>query len=116
MDYLAKSIIATIVIALIAIIGYLYTPKSRSAFGYKTPMSLKNDMTWNYANNLSKKLFVGVVILFMVIEIVLYSYLSENQLAYKYSFFSLTILSLLIIPVVEIMLRLKFCKNGKIRK
>lgn len=116
MDYLTKSLIGTGIISLMAIIGYLYTPKSRSAFGYKSPMSLKNDTTWNYANNLSKKLFVGVVILFVVIEIVLYSYLHEDQLAYKYSFLSLTILSLLIIPVVEIMLCLKFCKNGKIRK
>lgn len=68
MDYLTKSLIGTGIISLMAIIGYLYTPKSRSAFGYKSPMSLKNDTTWNYANNLSKKLFVGVVILFVVIE------------------------------------------------
>lgn len=57
MDYLTKCILGTSLMILIAVIGYFFTPKKRSAFGYKKPMSLKNDDTWNYANNLAKKYF-----------------------------------------------------------
>ncbi len=113
MDYITKNMLATVVIALFAVFGYFYTPKSRSAFGYKTPRSLKNDATWNFANGLAKKLFVLVAVLFIIAQIVLYKALDDHRNAYRSSFWILTFLSLAVIPVVEVSLFLKFDKEGK---
>ena len=110
---MTKNIIATFIIVLMAIIGYFYTPKSRSAFGYKTPMSLKNDKTWNYANSIAKKSFLLVAIFFIIAEILFYKYVDDDYKAYSYSFQTLFVLSILVIPVVEISLILKFDKNGE---
>ncbi|MCK7591592.1 SdpI family protein [Subsaxibacter sp. CAU 1640] len=116
MDYIIKNIIATLIIIILAIIGFLFTPKSRSSFGYKSPRSMQSDETWNYANNLAKRLFIAVAILFIILEVAFYSFLESDLASYKYSFLSLTILSILIIPIVEIMLHLKFFKNEKPKK
>lgn len=115
MDYVTKNVIATSIFVIIALTGYFYTPKSRNAFGYKTPMSLKNDLTWNYANNLVKKLFILVLIIFVIMELIFYEFMESERSAYKYSFLAFAILSVLIIPVVEIMLNNKFDKNGNLK-
>ena len=113
MEYLEKNIWATVVVLILALIGYFFTPKHRSAFGYKTPMSLKNDETWNYANSVAKNLFFIVVAVFIMAELSLYYYCENHQLAYKISFITLTICSILIVPIVELKLNQKFDKNGK---
>lgn len=118
MLYLIKSVIGTVILIIIAVLGYFYTPKSMSAFGYKTPMSMKNEQTWLYANGLTKKLFVAIVIVFIAVEVLFYLFFFKDDYfaAYGRSFTILTILSLLFIPAVEIMLNLKFDKNGKLKK
>jgi len=79
-------------------------------------MALKNDNTWSYANNFAKKLFLIVAIIFIVAEALLYIYLEDDYKAYRYSFQILFISSILIIPIVEISLHLKFDKNGKSKR
>lgn len=116
MEYLTKNIVATFIIIVLAVFGYFYTPKNKSSFGYKTPMALKNDNTWSYANNFAKKLFLIVAIIFIVAEALLYIYLEDDYKAYRYSFQILFISSILIIPIVEILLHLKFDKNGKSKR
>lgn len=117
MDYLTKSIIGTSIIFLFAILSYFNTPKSIGAFGYKTPRSMKNEVTWLYANSLANKLFITVVVAFIVIQVLLYSYFYSNNyyLAYSYSFTIFTILSILVIPIVEIKLYIKFDRKGNFR-
>ncbi|MGB6034876.1 MAG: SdpI family protein [Cryomorphaceae bacterium] len=112
MDYLDKNIWGTVIIFIIALIGYYYTPKQRGGFGYKTPMSLKNEATWHFANNLAKKLFVAVAIVFLILEVVFYMLLEEHKNAYQYSFLSLAVLSVSIIPIVELKLNQEFNKDG----
>ncbi len=112
MDYLTKNVIGSIIILILALIGYFYTPKTRSAFGYKSPMSLKNEKTWKYANNLASKLFLVVAILFIFLGFLLYKICDSDYNAYKYSFLFLTISSVLIIPITEIILNIKYDKNG----
>ena len=116
MDYLTKCILGTSIMSLIAVMGYFFTPKKRSTFGYKTHMSLKNDDTWNYANNLAKKYFVFIVILLVVLQILLFNYLEDDYNAYRYFNFTFVGLSILIIPFVEIALYLKFDNDGKPKK
>jgi len=117
MGYLVKSIIGSLVILIIALLGYFYTPKSIGAFGYKSPRSMKNEETWRFANNLARKLFLYNVFIFLIIEILLFVYFYKEDYfeAYSISFLILTILSIIIIPVVEIMLRIKFDKNGNFK-
>lgn len=79
-------------------------------------MSLKNDDTWNYANNLAKKYFVFIVILLVLLQILLFNYLEDDYNAYRYSNFTFVGLSILIIPFVEIALYLKFDQDGKPKK
>lgn len=113
MDYLTKNIVATFIIIVLAVFGYFYTPKNKSSFGYKTPMALKNDNTWSYANNFTKKLFLIVAIIFIIAEVLLYSCLEDNYKAYSNWFQILFISSILIIPIVEVSLLIKFDRNGK---
>lgn len=118
MEYLIKSLIGTVIIVVIAILGYCYTPKSLGAFGYRTPMSMKNEKTWLYANKLAKRLFIIIVIVFVVFEFLFYLcfFRDDYFTAYSYSFTILTILSVLLIPIVEVMLNFKFDKNGNLKK
>ncbi len=111
MDYIDKSIIVSILVLVFAILGYFFTPAKKSSFGYKTPMSLKNNSTWNYANGLAKRLFLFIAVVFIIIELFLYSKMEDFK-AYRYSLWFLTITSIMIIPIIEIMLNLKFDKNG----
>jgi hypothetical protein len=116
MEYIQGSIIASIVILIMALIGYKFTPNTRSSFGYKTPMSLKNDSTWNFANNLAKRLFLFVSLFFIVLQIILYNLLENDYCAFNYSFLFLTIASVIIVPIIEIILNLKFDKDGFLKK
>jgi|TARA_B100000768_G_C10973824_1_gene246852 uncharacterized membrane protein len=116
MEYIQGSIIASIVILIMALIGYKFTPNTRSSFGYKTPMSLKNDSTWNFANNLAKRLFLFVSLFFIVLQIILYNLLENDYYAFNYSFLFLTIASVIIVPIIEIILNLKFDKDGFLKK
>lgn len=110
---MTKCILFSIAILTLSVIALFYTPKKRSAFGYKTPMSLKNNDTWNYANNLANKYFISAVLLFIIVEIFLFIFLNDDYKAYRYATNLFIVLSILIIPFVEIALHLKFDKDGK---
>jgi uncharacterized membrane protein len=118
MEYLVKSIIGSLVIFIIALLAYFYTPKSIGAFGYRTPMSMKNEKTWKYANELAKKLFLYSVIVFLISEVLFFVYFFKEDYyeAYSISFSILTIMSIITILIVEIMLRIKFDKNGDFKE
>jgi uncharacterized membrane protein len=115
MDFVTKNILATLILIALAIIMYFYTPKKPSAFGYKTPRSIKNPDTWNYANHLAKRLFLAVVGVFLIAEILFYRFGSSDEWAYKRSAQVLIISTLLVIPIVEIALYLRFDRNGNQR-
>jgi ABC-type transporter Mla maintaining outer membrane lipid asymmetry permease subunit MlaE len=117
MEYLYKSIFGTTIIVLITVLSYYYAGNKIKSFGYKTPMSLKNQQTFDYANRLAKKISIVVTTTFVVSEVILFTYYPEDKYfkAYDYSSNLLIISSLLIIPLVEIKLRLKFDNPGKIK-
>lgn len=108
------SFISAAILLVLLFISWKYTPATPSFFGYKSRLSVKNDQTWVYANRLANKIF-----LFNIITLILFSaiapYLFEDATAEVFPLYAFTVLSILVVPVVEIFLRREFDKNG-IRK
>ncbi|QSE95840.1 SdpI family protein [Fulvivirga lutea] len=100
---------------LMTVMGLLFLnfpPKSNNAFyGYRTPMSRKSQETWDFANQLSAKMIVGIGIITSLFQILLiYSLPTES--AINFSVITLIVLLIAHIPYVEHRLRNEFDNNG----
>lgn len=111
--------IVNLLIPLIMIIFGLYFyiqgPKTINPFfGYRTSMSMKNEITWRFAHRFCGKIWIIVGILMMGVTIV---FLFSDMLTLWKNYFILWQVVVLIVSIipVELALRKKFDKNGKKR-
>lgn len=115
-------ILITLAIPIIMIIlgiGFIKSaPKHANAFfGYRTPMSVKNDDTWEFAQHYCGRLWFKLGLILFVITAVAICFLvgkSENTINNYTSIFTIiqTIVLLLSVPFTEIALRKNFDKDG----
>lgn len=114
------SLIITAIMSLTMIgFGFLLSKKTPKEInyiiGYRSPMSIKNKDTWEFAHKYSGKVWIRSGVINAVVSIVLaltlqnLSNYSELMLALIY--IQLIVL-LLVIPLAEIALRKTFDKNG----
>lgn len=108
------SFISAAIMLVFLFISWKYTPTTPSFFGYKSRLSVKNDETWVYANKLANKIFLFNIIALIFLSLIA-PYLFEEETAELFPLYTFTVLSVLVVPVVEILLRREFDKNG-IRK
>lgn len=108
------SFISAVIMLILLFINWKYTPTTPSFFGYKSRLSVKNDKTWVYANKLANKIFLFNIIILIVLSLIA-PYLFEEETAVVFPLYTFTVLSILVVPIVEILLRREFDKNG-IRK
>ena len=98
------------------IFGYIYNkkppqkPKSKFAYsGYRTPMSMKNEETWEYANRFFGKLWfrLGIAVFFFIGK-------DKDTVGFVGMIIDYVQLVAMLIPVIptEISLRKRFDKNG----
>ncbi|MGL4107443.1 SdpI family protein [Clostridium sp. LP20] len=120
---LISALIMTAIMSLTMIVfGYLFSkhPPSEinSVIGYRTPMSSKNEDTWNFAHRYAGKVWfrsgiiTGILSLFFIFA--LQNFKDYDQLILGICYIQIIIL-MLVIPLTEIALRKTFDKGG-IRK
>ncbi len=111
---MTPSFVLAAIMLVFLFISWKYTPATPSFFGYKSRLSVKNDETWVYANKLANK-----ILLFNIIALIVFSLIApklfEEETAVIFPLIAFTVLSVLVVPIVEILLRREFDKNG-IRK
>lgn len=106
------------------IFGYIYSkkppqkPKSKFAYsGYRTPMSMKNEETWEYANRFFGKLWFRFGIAVGLISIiVLFFFIGKDKDTVGFAGMIICYVQLvaILLPVIptELALRRRFDKNG----
>lgn len=106
------------------IFGYIYDkrppkkPKSKFAYsGYRTPMSMKNEETWEYANRFFGKLWFRFgIVLGLISIIVLFCFIRKDKdtVGFAGLIISYVQMAVMLIPVIptEISLRKRFDKDG----
>ena len=106
------------------IFGYIYNkkpppkPKSKFAYsGYRTPMSMKNEETWEYANRFFGKLWFRLGIAVGVISIIaLFFFIGKDKdtVGFVGMIIDYVQLAAMLLPVIptEISLRRRFDKYG----
>ena len=109
------------------IFGYIYSkkppqkPKSKFAYsGYRTPMSMKNEETWEYANRFFGKLWFRFGIAVGLISIiVLFFFIGKDKDTVGFAGMIICYVQLLamLLPVIptELALRRRFDKYGNRR-
>jgi len=109
------------------IFGYIYSkkppqkPKSKFAYsGYRTPMSMKNEETWEYANRFFGKLWFRFGIAVGLISIiVLFFFIGKDKDTVGFAGMIICYVQLIamLLPVIptELALRRRFDKNGNRR-
>jgi uncharacterized membrane protein len=81
--------------------------KINSSYGYRTPLSLKNQETWDYANRISANLMLFGGILNFVTSVLLAVYLPTNK-GVLMNLGILTAIPLIMILITETKLSRKF--------
>ena len=106
------------------IFGYIYSkkppqkPKSKFAYsGYRTPMSMKNEETWEYANRFFGKLWFRFGIVLGLISIIPLFFVigkDKDTVGFAGLIICFVQMAVMLIPVIptEISLRKRFDKNG----
>lgn len=80
----------------------IFPPKSRSLYGYRTPLSLKSERNWKEGNKLSAKLSIlGGCLIILIDFILLVSFPSQIALRVLVSLLLMIISSILIIVITE---------------
>ena len=109
------------------IFGYIYSkkppqkPKSKFAYsGYRTPMSMKNEETWEYAHRFFGKLWFRFGIAVGLISIiVLFFFIGKDKDTVGFAGMIICYVQLvaMLLPVIptELALRRRFDKNGNRR-
>ena len=107
------------------IFGYIYNkkppqkPKSKFAYsGYRTPMSMKNEETWEYANRFFGKLWFRFGIAVGLISIiVLFFFIGKDKDTIGFTGMIICYVQIvgMLLPCIptELALRRNFDKNGK---
>lgn len=91
----------------------LKPPSKKSIYAYKTPLSLKNNDTWNDGNRIASNFMLVLGPIYLVISLLLKNYISlESSNMYPF-----IILSGMLLPVIpNIYLMFKFDTSGIPRK
>ena len=80
----------------------IFPPKSRSLYGYRTPLSLKSERNWKKGNKLSAKLLILSGCLNILIDFILViSFPSKIAIRVLVSLLLMIISSILIIVITE---------------
>ena len=100
------------IILLIGTLIKIFPPKfSDKSYGYRTPLSIKDEEIWNEANRYSSNLFLTYSIIFAVADFFGYLFV-EGPLSIMLPFFIFVLFLLSLIVVTEIHLK-RFDKKRK---
>lgn len=92
----------------------LKPPNVKSIYAYKTPLSLKNNDTWNEGNKFASNMMLLLGVIYLTLSLLSKSYINLDSLSNIYPYIVLPAMLSMIIP--DMYLRFKFDKNGFPRK
>ncbi|MCR9286026.1 MAG: SdpI family protein [Bacteroidetes bacterium] len=112
---MASIFVHLIIGPLIILVGYLlkkYPPKKINyIYGYRTPMSMKNENTWKEGNEYSMEMMVKMGVLTTIFQVLMHVFFGLETSIMLSSIF-LVVGLLLTVILTEIHLRKKFDKDG----